>query len=356
VPRRDLATPSSFRIFLNYRREDSSGHAGRIWDALRYGLDAEPGFAEQQVFMDIDTIDVGVDFAEVIREAVGSCDVFIAVIGKQWLAAVDSKGHRRLEKPEDFVRLEIEAALERDIRVIPALVQGAEMPSSDEVPQSLTALTRRNAVELSDTRWRFDLGRLLARLKVLEREKVERATATAQETELPPPEGRTRPEATNGDAHGANGPTRLRGAARRRAALDRTGRKGGTDQQREVLRELAQAKGVKLSLIQHLLDRLLQSLKADEELLAACQLGDMAWFGVLGVTPERLVWVHGQEGRSRVRELSYEQIFAARTERYAVVWRKIIISASPETVELKGVTPSDRADALAALINERARG
>ena len=100
-------------------------------------------------------------FADVIEQAVGSCDVFIAVIGKQWLNAVDARGRRRLDNAQDFVRLEIEAALERDIPVVPALVQGAEMPSVEELPETFHAFGYRNAVELSDTRWPYDVGRLV---------------------------------------------------------------------------------------------------------------------------------------------------------------------------------------------------
>jgi hypothetical protein len=116
---RNSGMPAVARIFISYRREDSSGWAGRLYDRLsqRFGGD--------NVFMDIDTIDPGLDFVEVIQQAVGSCDVLVALIGRHWLTSTDEQGQRRLENPEDFVRLEITAALERNIRVIPALLQGA---------------------------------------------------------------------------------------------------------------------------------------------------------------------------------------------------------------------------------------
>jgi hypothetical protein len=174
----DVAT--SFRIFLNYRREDAAGHAGRLWDALSEGIEDQPGFDENQIFMDIDTIEPGVDFREAIRKAVQASDVFLTVIGRHWLTATDSKGRRRLDNPADFVRVEIESALQRaaqhhDVRVVPTRVQGAEMPGVEELPDGLADLAHRNAIELTDERWHYDVGRLLASLKKLEREKLERA-------------------------------------------------------------------------------------------------------------------------------------------------------------------------------------
>ena len=114
------------RVFISYRREDSSGWAGRLYDRLsqRFGGD--------NVFMDIDTIEPGLDFVEVIQRAVGSCDVLIALIGRQWPTVSDATGQRRLDNPEDFVRLEIAAALRRDIPVIPVLVRATAMPRPDQ--------------------------------------------------------------------------------------------------------------------------------------------------------------------------------------------------------------------------------
>jgi hypothetical protein len=150
------------RIFLNYRRDETSGHAGRLYDALT------ARFGEDNVFMDIDRIEPGLDFTEVIGEAVSACDVLIALVGSRWATAADAKGTPRLENPEDFVRLELEAALRRDVRVIPALVQNAEMPSSDDLPEPIRPFARRHALELSDTRWAFDVGKLVAVLERLE--------------------------------------------------------------------------------------------------------------------------------------------------------------------------------------------
>ncbi len=144
------------RIFISYRRDDSAGYAGRLFDRLsdRFGRD--------QIFMDIDTIEPGLDFVEVIEQAVGSCEVLIALLGRHWLSAADAAGQRRLDNPEDFVRLEIKAALERNIRVIPVLVDGAAMPRSADLPADLA---RRNAVELRHSRFHADVDHLIGVLE-----------------------------------------------------------------------------------------------------------------------------------------------------------------------------------------------
>jgi hypothetical protein len=103
----------SGQIFISYRREDSLSVAGRLYDRL------SARFHQNQIFMDIDTIDVGIDFVKAIEESVASCDVLIAVIGRHWLVRSDEQGRRRLDNPEDFVRIEIATALKRSIRVIP---------------------------------------------------------------------------------------------------------------------------------------------------------------------------------------------------------------------------------------------
>ena len=146
-------------IFISYRREDSSGHAGRLYDKL------SAHFGQNAVFMDINAIEPGMDFVEVIENAVGACDILIAIIGRQWLTIQDAFGRKRLGNPKDFVRLEIETALSRKIKIIPVLVQGTSMPYEEDLPTSLTGLTRRNAIELSDVRWNYDTDRLVEALK-----------------------------------------------------------------------------------------------------------------------------------------------------------------------------------------------
>ena len=148
------------RIFLSYRRDDSGGYAGRLFDRL------SQHFGRDNLFMDIDTIGLGLDFVEAIENAVGSCDVLLAVIGRQWLTSTDPLGHRRLDNPEDFVRLEITTALERRIRVIPVLVGGASMPRSTELPDVLRPLARRQALVVGD-HFHPDVDRLIAALETI---------------------------------------------------------------------------------------------------------------------------------------------------------------------------------------------
>src|SRR5215216_4076324 len=152
------------RIFISYRREETGYPAGWLYDRL-----AER-FGEGQVFKDVDSIAPGDDFIEVISTAVGSCDVLLALIGDRWLTITDEDGRHRLENPDDFVRLEIEAALARDVRVIPVLIDGTRMPRADELPPSLAGLVRRQALELSPNQFAFDTNRLL---KVLDRTLTE---------------------------------------------------------------------------------------------------------------------------------------------------------------------------------------
>jgi len=158
--REHSVTENKQRIFISYRRDDAAPYAGRLYDHL------SQRFGENAIFMDIDTIDPGEDFVLAIEEAVAACDVLIAVIGKQWVTCADQSGRRRLDNPDDFVRLEIATALKREIRVVPVLVQGAGAPKVEDLPGDLKHLARRNALEISDTRWKHDLTRLL---KVLEK-------------------------------------------------------------------------------------------------------------------------------------------------------------------------------------------
>jgi TIR domain len=122
------APPVPGRIFISYRREETAYPAGWLYDRLI------SRFGGGQVFKDIDSIQLGDDFVEVITRAVASCDVLLALIGNEWLTITDERGRRRLDDPDDFVRLEIEAALTREVRVIPILVDGARMPRVDQLP------------------------------------------------------------------------------------------------------------------------------------------------------------------------------------------------------------------------------
>ncbi|HEY6685843.1 MAG TPA: SUMF1/EgtB/PvdO family nonheme iron enzyme [Propionibacteriaceae bacterium] len=150
----ESAAGSTGRIFISYRRDETAYPAGWLYDRLA------DHFGAPQIFKDVDSIQLGDDFVQVINRAVGSCDVLLALIGAQWLSITDVHG-RRLDDPNDFVRLEIEAALTRNVRIIPILVAGAKMPRADELPVGLAGLARRQALELSPSRFDYDLSRLL---------------------------------------------------------------------------------------------------------------------------------------------------------------------------------------------------
>lgn len=163
---RGRAEPPGPRVFVSYRRDDAAGHAGRLYDSLAQV------FGEENVFMDIDAIELGTEFRAAIDEAIASCDVVLGVIGRAWATVTDASGRSRLDDPDDFVRLELESAFARDVPVIPTLVQGADLPSSGELPPSLSPLPGRQGIELRDTAWHADIGRLVRRLERQGRENV----------------------------------------------------------------------------------------------------------------------------------------------------------------------------------------
>lgn len=133
------------KIFISYRRADSRKDAGRIYDRL------VESFGKDNVFKDVDSIPMGVDFRGVLREAVAKCDVQLVIIGKVWLSVTDEHGQRRLDNPGDFVRIEVETALQRDsCTVIPVLVDNAAMPAADDLPLDLRELAFKNATVVRD--------------------------------------------------------------------------------------------------------------------------------------------------------------------------------------------------------------
>ena len=143
-------------IFISYRRDDSAPYARLISDALC------ARFGEQAIFRDIDTIRPGTNFVEAIEEAVSSCDALVVVIGKDWVTISDSKGQRRLDDLEDYVRREVLAGLRRDdVLVVPVLVEGARMPGKDELPPELVPLSLHMALELTDAGWDDQVNRLV---------------------------------------------------------------------------------------------------------------------------------------------------------------------------------------------------
>jgi hypothetical protein len=173
------------RVFLSYRRTDCQAQANGLYDGLRNRL------PDARVFMDIDGIPFGVDFVDQIGREMAMCDVVLVMIGDNWLDARPGTDVRRIDEPEDFVRLEIESALaSSDVRTLPVTVEGAQMPRSSELPESIARLARINAIELNDLRWRADLDRLVDVVESIGREKGKVATIAAppKPTRTPTPE------------------------------------------------------------------------------------------------------------------------------------------------------------------------
>jgi len=142
------------RIFVSYRRDDTQGEAGHLLADLRRR------FGGDRVFMDIAAIGPGEEFGPVIERAIADCSVVLVLIGRNWLDARDAQGRRRLDDANDWVRLEVEAALQGSRLVVPVLVQGATLPVEAALPESMRALARRNAHEVSARRWDYDFDGL----------------------------------------------------------------------------------------------------------------------------------------------------------------------------------------------------
>lgn len=158
-------------VFISYRREDGQASAGRIYDRL---LET---FGHNAIFMDVDAIKYGDDFANTIDQAVSKCKVLIAVIGRNWLKLADVAGNRRIDNPQDFVRIEIRSALARNIRVIPVLVENASLPKPEELPDDLKPLLRRNAIQINHASFNSDVDRLIDTLKLNAKSRKLKRTA-----------------------------------------------------------------------------------------------------------------------------------------------------------------------------------
>jgi TIR domain len=142
------------RIFINYRRDDVAGVAGRLSDSLsRY-------FGDGRVFRDVDGIAAGANFEEVLKNTTQRADAMIVLIGRHWATLADAQGRPRLHDPDDWVAREIAAALDKKIPVYPVLIENTQMPRADELPPSLQPLVRHNAMSISDHRWNSDVTRL----------------------------------------------------------------------------------------------------------------------------------------------------------------------------------------------------
>ena len=177
-----MADPETPKIFISYRRQDSEDAAGRLKEKL------SERFGEERVFFDVDSIPVGVDFRRYLEDAVSQCDVFLALIGRDWLTAENERGERRIDDPADFVRIEIESAFAQGITVIPVLVRRAVMPQSSDLPEGLKELAFRNGAVIGSGRdYSQHVERLCSDIErafgvVKDSDKPVGQTSTAQES------------------------------------------------------------------------------------------------------------------------------------------------------------------------------
>ena len=206
------------KIFINYRRGDNSAAAGRLYDRL------EQEFDKDNLFMDVDDISAGQDFVFELQRQVAECDVLLAVIGNRWLDVADAEGKRRLDNPDDFVRIEIAIALLLGKRIIPVLVNEAHMPAADALPEHLKTLARRNAVRLTHERFKADAQGLINGLKAaLAEAEAERAAHTEAERRAAE-EARKR---RRGRGRSPRGAARTRGGRAREGRADAGGNPQG---------------------------------------------------------------------------------------------------------------------------------
>jgi TM2 domain-containing membrane protein YozV len=184
-------------IFISYRRSDSDDVTGRIYDALT------SKFSEVEMFMDFDKIPLGVSFPQYLKSKLKRAEVTLVIIGPAWVDAADKQGRRRLDDPNDWVRIEIETALRSKMPVIPILVSRANLPKESELPESLRALVSRQATEVRPGRdFKSDMENLFTRLNELQKlldRRSGRSGAPAKDripTVLPAPEndGRAGPD------------------------------------------------------------------------------------------------------------------------------------------------------------------
>jgi hypothetical protein len=152
-------------VFISYRRSDTAGEATALYSDLAAVI------GKDSVFMDVDKIALGRDFRQVLREHLESCDFMLALVGRNWVEAKNSFGQRRLEDPGDYVRLEIETALKRNIPVTPVLVQDAQMPTVAQLPEEIKDFAYRHGFELSHNRWNSDVQEMIKRLGLSKQEK-----------------------------------------------------------------------------------------------------------------------------------------------------------------------------------------
>jgi hypothetical protein len=169
------------KIFISYRREDTSGESGRLKDKL------EQVFGQECIFYDVETLEAGLNFDQSIAKALSESKVLLAMIGPHWLKVTDAQGKPRIMKSQDWVRKEISLALQKNLRVIPILVNGARMPDTTDLPEDLQELSLKHAQEISSSRWNYDVGELV---KVLEKIIVKKPETKPRPEPEPRPEPR----------------------------------------------------------------------------------------------------------------------------------------------------------------------
>jgi hypothetical protein len=152
-------------VFISYRRETAAGEARALFNALASRL------GEKSVFMDVDSISLGRDFRRELEKRLSSCDLMLVLIDRDWATLKDGTGRNRLATADDYVRVEVEGGLRRDIAVIPILVRGAQMPAAEDLPPEIRDLAYRNGFELSHNRWESDVREIIRRLG-LERPRI----------------------------------------------------------------------------------------------------------------------------------------------------------------------------------------
>lgn len=141
-------------IFISYRREDSRHAAGRILDALAVD------HPRSSLFMDVDNIALGFDFRTELDKRLKRCEIMLVVMGSKWLDATDGQGRRRLDQPDDFVRMEVEMALNRNIRVVPIMLDDTDLPAAEDLPESLRPLVHRQGTRIQHESFMKDVERL----------------------------------------------------------------------------------------------------------------------------------------------------------------------------------------------------
>jgi TIR domain len=317
------------KIFINYRRGDDSGNTGRLFDRL------QEAFQPEQLFMDVDSVAPGLDFVRVLEEQIGQCDALLAVIGKGWIDARDDTGARRLDNPEDFVRIEIEAALKQDKRVIPVLVGDTRMPRPEELPEAIRPLARRNAVRLSHERFRADAQGLIKALqRALEEVEAFRQANAEVARRAQAEEERKREEAA------ANARAQAQREAEEQARRDKEQARlsaiaGLSSDQITKAEELANWDFIKASeSAQEYRDHLARFPGGVTERFARARLEDLAWAG-LGATPgldqlgdflaEFPQGTHAKTAADRRAALEQEQAEAEKRRREEE-WRRLEVT------------------------------